>query len=423
MLLAFVLAFGMMPMAFAQEVGTMAERIYWNDGDSIPGQTISTDTVITVTGDVAVTNTITITDGASVTVTGGGTITRVIAPFPSPSSFVLFTVAEAGGGSTLTLDNITIDGNLRFGRLVVIQNGSELVMNSGATLQNSHGGAVQVNSGGTFNMYGGAISGNSDFSSGGGVSVVGGTFNMHGGTISGNSASLGGGVEILGGIFNLHGGTISGNSANIDNGGDGIYALWGIFNIIGNFVNQNQIATAVGINIAPGGTLTNNDTIHNPSGGTITNNGTIINNNTFINDGLFITDSGVFANNGTFINNGTVIWPRDLTIELHGGTGGPVFPSGIPRAAWAIPATPFPTRENHTFNGWALTDGGTAVTYIEAGATPVTLYALWFEVPPTGIADTTRAVAAMFAFLAAAAVSWGFVLRGKISRQNSRHFF
>ncbi|MCL2420235.1 MAG: stalk domain-containing protein, partial [Defluviitaleaceae bacterium] len=69
---------------------------------------------------------------------------------------------------------------------------------------------------------------------------------------------------------------------------------------------------------------------------------------------------------------------RTLTIDLHGGTGGAVFPADIPQTTWAIaPITPIPTRTGFDFNGWALSDGGAAVTDIPAGTTAITLHALW----------------------------------------------
>jgi hypothetical protein len=64
-------------------------------------------------------------------------------------------------------------------------------------------------------MNGGAVSGNSASSRGGGVDVFGGgaTFTMNGGAVSGNSASYGGGVWVAGSgaTFTMSGGEVSGN--------------------------------------------------------------------------------------------------------------------------------------------------------------------------------------------------------------------
>jgi len=76
---------------------------------------------------------------------------------------------------------------------------------------------------------------------------------------------------------------------------------------------------------------------------------------------------------------------RSLSVKLHGGTGGPGFPAAIPQTAWTIaPTTPAPTRAGYTFGGWALTDGGAAVTQVPAGTTDVTLHALWTPISNGG---------------------------------------
>jgi hypothetical protein len=60
-------------------------------------------------------------------------------------------------------------------------------------------------------MSGGAVSGNTSSSYGGGVSVAGGSFSMSGGAVSGNTSSYGGGVYVAGGSFSMSGGAVSGN--------------------------------------------------------------------------------------------------------------------------------------------------------------------------------------------------------------------
>ena len=112
---------------------------------------------------------------------------------------------------------------------------------SGATCK---GKGVKVQ-GGTFDMYAGAITGNtSQYDTGGsGVSVVGvidtsksSIFHMYGGTISSNTAKNGGGVAVSRRFnygpaeFHMYGGTITGNTAYSDvfsygNGG-GVHVSW-----------------------------------------------------------------------------------------------------------------------------------------------------------------------------------------------------
>ena len=135
----------------------------------------------------------------------------------------------------------------------------------------TYGGGVGISQG-KFNLYGGSIVGNTQYSEsgrgGGGVAVVGGTFNMYGGSVSDNAAvySVGGGVYLNQGssssatsIFNLYGGTIA------DNSGSGVYAINSAkneVNISGGSITGNTGLGGVYIN---GGNLT-------LSGGEITGN-------------------------------------------------------------------------------------------------------------------------------------------------------
>jgi hypothetical protein len=131
-----------------------------------------------------------------------------------------------GGNKKLILDGVTLvglpDNN---NSLIVIIEGGEFVMKSGAITGNSRtgeekgvqGGGVRVEKG-IFVMEGGKISGNTikagnGMSSGGGVRVnAGSTFTMKGGVISGNTADQGGGVCVESGTFTMEGGTIYGSS-------------------------------------------------------------------------------------------------------------------------------------------------------------------------------------------------------------------
>ena len=85
----------------------------------------------------------------------------------------------------------------------------------GVLLESTNYGSV------TFNMYGGAITGNHSGGFGGGVAVQkNGKFEMYGGSITGNSAATyGGGVCNTNGSVKLAGGTISGNTAGTQGGG------------------------------------------------------------------------------------------------------------------------------------------------------------------------------------------------------------
>ena len=71
------------------------------------------------------------------------------------------------------------------------------------------------NEGAAFNMYGGTISGGTNYSSGGNVCVNNGAFTMYGGTITGGKANgfHGGNVYVKGGSFTMNGGTVANGTA------------------------------------------------------------------------------------------------------------------------------------------------------------------------------------------------------------------
>ncbi|MCL2357866.1 MAG: hypothetical protein FWC70_12070 [Defluviitaleaceae bacterium] len=151
--------------------------------------TINTSQTITVTGTVLLTGVILVTGGATVTVTGSGTLLR-------DPGFV-DTMLDVLNGSTLILEDITIDGNrdnVSAGNPAIFVGGnSTLEMHDGAILQNAHnnnatGGIMVSGSNAVFNMYGGTVRNNSEpFDEGGVFFFTGAVFNMHGGVIYGNT--------------------------------------------------------------------------------------------------------------------------------------------------------------------------------------------------------------------------------------------
>jgi hypothetical protein len=181
---------------------------------------ITTGGYYKLTGNITLTSEISVT-ASGVNLDGGGyTITR------GSSSGAFFTV---GGSGSLTLSNITLNGNkgsyTATDALVKVY--GTFTLGSGATLQNNKnpsndGGGVLVN-GGTFIMNGGTISGNEAYG-GGGVAVAAGTFSMTGGSITGNTASNdGGGVTIYnGGSLTMSDGTITNNDPGASNYGGGV---------------------------------------------------------------------------------------------------------------------------------------------------------------------------------------------------------
>ena len=164
-------------------------------------------------------------DSRSITINGNGTINLM------SKGCLLGVWGGDGIERKLTLDGVTLVGLAdNDSSLVVVIDGSELVMKSGTITGNTRtsddwaeGGGVFVANGSTFIMEGGEISGNSVVgtraSSGGGVVVQHGPFIMEGGVIYGNSAlsstgeAIAGGIRIVSGTFTMKGGSIYGNTA------------------------------------------------------------------------------------------------------------------------------------------------------------------------------------------------------------------
>jgi hypothetical protein len=186
-------------------------------------------------------------------------------------------IITVGAGVKLTLRNITFEGHSgNSAALIVVVAGGELVTEDGAVLMSNTnkngntGGGVYM-TGGTFTMNGGAISGNSTSTNGGGVYVyvtsgANATFNMNGGTIGGsnvtiggenkaiggNNAANGGGVYVYGAnvTFTMSGGTIGGNNAA--NGG-GVFMSNATFTMEGGIISGNK-ATSRGGGVLINGT-------------------------------------------------------------------------------------------------------------------------------------------------------------------------
>lgn len=276
------------------------------DGAIINGTCNTLDAAITAIPADNANYTITVTTGVTVNMTSALTIgakknvTIKSASAASPSTIYQpwavrhFTVTGAiGVTSSLTLEDIILDGNSAHGGVEVDTNGS-LTMNSGAVIQNcvatSHkgggvyitgsnsrlymndgakiqscvgsggGGGVYLESGGAFTMNGGIISGNtaadSGTGNGGGVYAYNGcTFTMNGGEISGNTASAstdntyaggGGGVSLSIANFKMTGGKISGNTATkgtLEGWGGGVCMYMANFSMSGGEISGNKTSS------------------------------------------------------------------------------------------------------------------------------------------------------------------------------------
>ena len=220
----------------------------------------------------------------------------------------------AGGGTTLTLINIVLQGistatTLHSGGVRVIEGGNLFMENNTVILGcfQQNGGAVRVigsdiGLGSIFTMSDSEITGNNAISSGGGVHIAnaGGIFNMNGTAhIYNNSAgSSGGGVIVnANGVFIMNNGTIDNNIAGVWGGGVR-YHNGALFTMYTGTIAAN-IAQSGGGGVSGGGT-----SIFNMYDGIILNN---------IVTGTGVVEGSSFGGGGGVMTDGTT------TFNMLGG--------------------------------------------------------------------------------------------------------
>lgn len=267
-------------------------------------------TTIILDNSMATGSTMTIPAGKQITLSANAAAGITL----SAAGASLTKLIEVAAGAKITLDgNITYDcANLQSGNMnagaIFTMNGI-IILNSG-TVKNYHSttaisgaitargaqgyfemnggsvqnnqftnqycGAVLVTEGAAFTMNGGKISLNesTDINSGGGVMVYTvndgavlssawkGMFTMNNGEISGNKAQTGGGVFLYGASpyandfssrssFEMNGGVISGNiSTDTDQGGGGVFVLFGGEFVLNNGAITNNTAAGAGGGVA-----------------------------------------------------------------------------------------------------------------------------------------------------------------------------
>lgn len=265
-------------------------------------------------------------------------------------------ILDVAVGKTLTLTNITVDGNseeaINASSSLVRASGT-LNITDGTILQNNkigtktqikrEGGAV-YSSGGTINMTNGTIQNNTANSGGGIMLRNNAKLNMSGGTIinnqaingksTWNDAGAGGGVALYnGGTFNLSGGLIQNNTSEEVGGGISVGTLEAssannILNMTGGTIDGNTSnATGGGIFIqaAYGTTRISRATI---TAGNITNNkmlGTGKTNFMFGGGGIYVNglDASGYKNGELFLDN-VVVTNNEAKIQGGGYASCPV---------------------------------------------------------------------------------------------------
>lgn len=160
----------------------------------------------------------------------GGTFVRGT-NVEASSGGTMFDVAE---GSSVTFENVTIDGGSRndFQNSLIKVGGTVNITGStiikGGWGNGLYGGAVYIPKGGCVVMSGGTITGN--YGSQGSAFFNDGTLIIHGGSIYGNSGTIGVIVNDEGAVFTLNGGSIYENTGS---------QMGGIFNGEGSIITWN----------------------------------------------------------------------------------------------------------------------------------------------------------------------------------------
>ncbi len=313
--------------------------------------------VIKITGEVGVANTQT-WDGKAGGRTHSATVHRA---YTGGYSYLIRVT-----GGTLTLQNITIDGQgaVKFDfdgdgknefdgdggysdniSQLIYASGGNLTLNSNAFLQNNRGGGVYFSAiNGTFTMSGGIIRGNIDSSgldTGAGVYMSGYTsFVMSGGSIhwnkaerSGESAS-GGGLYFKGNGITMSGGEIYENIASGDMGnGGGVYIQGGTLTMSGKATIRKNRATHNGggvyVDHGQGSDFTYAGTLSMSGSASIMDNSAITGAGVYINSN---SDSDLRRHNVLNMNGGSIT--NNTATSTAGGVyanGGKLNLSGNPQ--------------------------------------------------------------------------------------------
>ncbi|MGD6809036.1 MAG: hypothetical protein ACQCN3_04985 [Candidatus Bathyarchaeia archaeon] len=308
-------------------------------------------TVITLDGDIELTEALIIPAGKDITLTSSNIENGFYKLIGANNQSTI--IVETGG--VLRLDGVVVAHEEGvYGSGVFVDFDGALILYSGVicnntmpkdyvTLNGEWGGGV-VNLG-NFSMIGGEISSNTAYIGGGGVLNYG-TFEMTGGKISGNTVSIGSGEDNVSGLpggghgggvfnafdFNMSGGEISGNTAEA---GGGVFNRWKIFSLDGGVICGNTASVGGGVynlygNVSmSGGEISDNVawdkgggvlnyfmfSVFRLSGGVISNNTAILGGGVCSDDDLGMSGGvisgntancggGVYVGNGSFNSSG-----------------------------------------------------------------------------------------------------------------------
>jgi hypothetical protein len=296
-------------------VGTLRQAI----ADVCAGGTIAFngDTIITLTSELVISQSLSIDGGSHQVVVSGNHTTRVFNITGGNITFTHLTIAD---GNVQTTD-CSYAGSYKCGGGIMLQNSSVAVTVTYSTLSsNSADGG-----GGIYSWYGTLQVQNSTVSSntancsgcsysGGGILVNGGTATIQNSTLSGNSTNFYGGGILSYGTLTVQNSTVSSNTAQF---GGGIFVDGGTATIQNSTLSDNTALSGGGI-VNYGTLMVRNSALSgntaNDIGGGIENIGTLTVQNS--------TLSGNSAARGSGIDNEIVTLHLSNTILANSPSGG-----------------------------------------------------------------------------------------------------
>ncbi len=221
---------------------------------------------------------------------------------------------------TLTLDNITLDGNSVQVGCPMVQSMGTLTLNAKTTLRNaksdSNGGAIEIKSGTLTMANDVTISGNSA-ASGGAVYVNSGAVTVTGGSMSGNSAASGGAVFLKDGSLTVGSGAFEGNTASVNGGA--IYAANGTVTVNGGTFGGASEAAGNTAN-GSGGAIYAHGAVVTLTSGTVQNNKAASGGAIYMQVGQLAISGGSMTKNSATSGNGGAVYMDSGNMSLSGGS-------------------------------------------------------------------------------------------------------
>ena len=221
---------------------------------------------------------------------------------------------------TLTLDNITLDGNSVQVGCPMVQSMGTLTLNAKTTLRNaksdSNGGAIEIKSGTLTIANDVTISGNSA-ASGGAVYVNSGAVTVTGGSMSGNSAASGGAVFLKDGSLTVGSGAFEGNTASVNGGA--IYAANGTVTVNGGTFGGASEAAGNTAN-GSGGAIYAHSAVVTLTSGTVQNNKAASGGAIYMQVGQLAISGGSMTKNSATSGNGGAVYMDSGNMSLSGGS-------------------------------------------------------------------------------------------------------